>query len=84
LQDQDDEAGLWEINLTALETFAAIGSQWRVAASGEGRLHYLGLDYTAAAAGLGLAGMKVTPGLWSDVQEIEAGALDALNRKLMQ
>lgn len=49
---------------------------------GMGPGHALGLDYTAARAGLRLAGMKVTPDLWSDVQVIEAAACAALNRKM--
>lgn len=40
----------------------------------------LGLDYAAARAGLRLAGITMTPALWSDVQIIEAGAVAALNR----
>ncbi len=40
-----------------------------------------GLDYAGARAGLGLAGLNVTPDLWSDVQVIEAAAVAALNRK---
>ena len=83
LQDQDEEAGLWEINLPALEAFSVIGTQWRVLPLGEGRLIYTGLDYAAAAAGLALAGLTVPPDIWSDVQVIEAGALGALNRNRM-
>jgi hypothetical protein len=83
LQDEDEEAGLWEVNLPALEAFSVIGTQWRVLSLGEGRLLYLGLDYAAAAAGLALAGLTLPPDLWSDVQVIEAGALGALNRNRM-
>ena len=83
LEDQDEDAGLWLVNLPALEIFSMIGTQWRVLSLGENRLLYLGLDYAAAAAGLGLAGITVPPDVWSDVQVIEAGALGALNRNRM-
>ena len=39
----------------------------------------LGLDYTAVRAGFDLAGVKITPDLWAEVQLIEAGARDAMN-----
>lgn len=39
----------------------------------------IGLDYTAAEAGLRLAGVAVTPEIWAGVQMIEAGAIDEMN-----
>jgi hypothetical protein len=39
----------------------------------------IGLDYTAAQAGLELAGIAVTPAVWADVREIERGARAAMN-----
>lgn len=39
----------------------------------------IGLDYAAAQAGLGLAGIAVTPALWAEVREIERGARAAMN-----
>lgn len=48
--------------------------------AGGDRLLWLGLDYAAARAGLRLAGITMTTALWADVQIIEAGAVDALNR----
>ena len=75
----DYEEGVWEIHARALHAFLAVDGQWRVA-SGEKSL-WLGLDYTAVKAGLELAGLSLTPAEWSDVQMIERGALEALNRK---
>ena len=40
---------------------------------------FIGLDYTAVRAGLELAGIEMTPDLWSEVQLIEAGACKGLN-----
>ena len=42
---------------------------------------WLGLDYAAARAGLDLAGIEMTPDLWSEVRAIEAGAIEELNRE---
>lgn len=41
----------------------------------------LGLDYTAARAGLRAAGIRVTPALWADLQALEIAARDALLRE---
>jgi len=41
---------------------------------------WIGLDYTAARAGLELAGISITPECWSDVRVIEEGALMELNQ----
>jgi hypothetical protein len=77
LPGRDEGDGLWPDHLPALDAFLAIAGQWRLAPSGR----FLGLDYTAVRAGLDLAGIEVTPDLWSDVQIIEAGALAGLNGK---
>ncbi len=55
-----------------------MGTQFRAISGGMG-IVALGLDYAAARAGLELAGIEVTPALWADVQQIEAGAIAALN-----
>ena len=45
------------------------------------RLLWIGLDYTAARAGLDLAGIEMTPGLWAEVRDIESGAIEELNAR---
>lgn len=52
-----------------------VAGQWRITPGGK----VIGLDYGAVRAGLDLAGITVTPDLWSDVQLIEGGALRGLN-----
>lgn len=42
-------------------------------------VYYHGLDYTAAEAGLRLAGVEMTPDIWRDVRDIEEGARRAFN-----
>lgn len=83
LDDDVTDEGIWEEHLPALQVFLSVMNQWRAVATAQGPIHYLGLDYSAVAAGLGLAGITVPPALWADVQLIEAGALIALNRNRM-
>jgi hypothetical protein len=83
LDEADTQDGIWPENLPAVLAFLAINTQWRAIALADGRSHFIGLDYSAAAAGLGFAGLTVTPALWADVQAVEAGALTALNRNRM-
>lgn len=64
--------------MPAVEAFLAIASQWRIVDGWNGR-RVIGLDYTAARAGLELAGIEVTPGVWAEVREIERGARAAMN-----
>ena len=63
--------------MEALHAFLHVATQWRVVGSGDGTLRRTGLDYQGARAGLDLAGVPVTPDLWSDIKLIEAGAIAA-------
>lgn len=76
----DDEEGVWEENVAAVEAFLSVSTQWRVAVGQTGMIA-LGLDYAAVRAGLDLAGIDVSPDLWSSIQAIECGAVGALNGK---
>jgi hypothetical protein len=46
-----------------------------------GRLFYIGLDYTAATAGLENAGIEITPDLWAALRIMEGAAIEELNRR---
>jgi hypothetical protein len=82
---QPEEAiGLWEIHAAALHAFLVVESQWRVVSLAQGGLMWVGLDYSGVRAGLRGAGLKLTPDQWSEMQMIETGALNALNRVRMQ
>ncbi|ETR79294.1 hypothetical protein X566_01540 [Afipia sp. P52-10] len=74
---------VWQCNWPVLEAFLAVSSQWRVVSVGGGMSPalpvYIGLDYAAALAGLGAAGIDITPDLWSGVRTMEAAACAALN-----
>ena len=78
--DNEVVEGVWAVNAPAMRAFLAVDPQWRAIGRGEGPVHFLGLDYDGVRAGLDLAGIALTPGFWSDVQVIEAGAMAALNR----
>jgi hypothetical protein len=70
--------------LPAWEAWCAISGQWRtqaISGLGGAAMIWLGLDYSAARAGLDLAGIEMTPDLWSEVRAIEAGAIEELNRE---
>lgn len=82
--DGDAAFGLWEEHLPAWEAWCAVSGQWRtetLSTAEEARVVWLGLDYTAARAGLDLAGIEMTPEVWDDVRAIEAGAIEEMNRR---
>lgn len=62
-----------------MRAFLAVSRQWRTAPMGMGGMRWLGLDAAGAEAGFRLAGIEMTPDLWSAVRVIEAGAISALN-----
>ena len=72
---------IWADHLPAFEAFLAVCGQWRVCAV-EKRIVAVALDYTAAKAGLELAGMTITPEVWAQVQTIETAALKAMREKI--
>ncbi|OWV43183.1 hypothetical protein CDZ95_10340 [Mameliella alba] len=79
LRAEDAEEALWPEHVAALEAFAVVSTQWRIEPRFGAATRWLGLDYAAAEAGLRLAGIEVTPGLWADIRQIEQGAKAALN-----
>lgn len=71
--------------MAAWRAWCAVSGQWRtqaVSSLGGAALIWLGLDYTAARAGLDLAGIDITPDLWTEVRIIESGATEELNRRV--
>ena len=74
--------GVFPDNVAAVEAFLIVATQWRslVRETMDGiRIHFTGLDYAAARAGLELAGVAVEPRVWRQVLQLEATARDALN-----
>lgn len=75
--------GLWAEHLPAWNAWCRVSRQWRVISGGGamgGGVVWLGLDYGAVHAGLGLAGIVISPEEWAQVQQIEVGAAEELNR----
>ena len=72
--------GLWPEHVEAFAAFLAVAGQWRCIALPNGALLWTGLDYTAAQAGLTLAGLAPSAQTWTAVRQIEAGAIEELNR----
>ena len=70
---------VWPENMPIVDAWLAIASQWRTVALADGRVHWIGLDYAAAKAGLELAAITVTGSLWAGVCAMERAASAALN-----
>lgn len=70
---------LWPEHVEAFAAFLAVAGQWRCTALPNGALIWMGLDYTAAQAGLTLAGLAPSAETWAAVRQIEAGAIEELN-----
>lgn len=70
---------MWALNWTIVDLWLTVCTQWRTAPLADGRVHWLGLDYSAVHAGLALAGRTASPGEWAGVQLMERTAAEALN-----
>lgn len=70
---------IWPENWPIVQAFTAIATQWRTAPLGLGGYRYLGLDYTAAKAGLELAGITLAADQWKGVRMMERAATIELN-----
>lgn len=62
---------------TAVIAFLAVDTQWNKLVAGN-RLIATGLDYAGARASLRSLRIRVTPGLWRDLQTMEGEALAVL------
>jgi len=81
-EDLGEAEGLWPEHVAIVEAFLSCDTQWRVASVSQGfgaRVLYVGLDYSACRVGLELAGISVTPELWSGLQLLERIATEVLN-----
>ena len=74
-----DTEGVWPEYAPAMAAFLSVQTQMRFVTGGMGERRALGLDYTAVRAGFDMAGIKITPAVWNQVQLIELGARNALN-----
>jgi hypothetical protein len=65
--------------MAAVDAWSVIASQWRTVPLADGRVHWLGLDYTAVRAGLEMASVTVATEVWAMVRVMERAASAALN-----
>lgn len=77
--ERDEEDGLWPENVAAVEAYLVVSTQWRITGRADGGLHAVGLDYSGVSKGFEMAGIAVSPALWSDLQMVEIGARAAMN-----
>lgn len=77
--ERDEDEGLWPENVAAVSAYMVVSTQWRITGRADGGLHASGLDYAGVAKGFEMAGIAVSPALWSDLQMIEIGARAAMN-----
>ncbi|MEL7683237.1 DUF1799 domain-containing protein [Citromicrobium bathyomarinum] len=82
LKQEDGTLGIWPENWDIVMAFAAVASQWRTEALGEGAVLYVGLDYTAVDVGLRRAGLTLDTAGWQGLQVMEHAAYRALNERL--
>ncbi|WP_339636248.1 DUF1799 domain-containing protein [uncultured Sulfitobacter sp.] len=78
---KEETPEIWPWQMTAVEGFLAICTQWRTLAIKD-RVVPLGLDYGAAQAGIQLAGLSIDPATWSDITTIEQGAMAEFRRTM--
>lgn len=73
--------GVWAENWDIVAAFALVLTQWRVASLADGRVLYIGLDYTAARIRLAGARTRVTPALWDGLATMEAAFSAEMNSR---
>lgn len=75
------EAGvqIWPENWDIVMAFLAVGTQWRALPLADGRVYWMGLDYSAVGFGLSSAGISLAPKQWAGLQVMERAARNALN-----
>ncbi len=79
-KQQNAEAfGVWPENGPALDRFLACATQWRAAAATLSGIVWIGLDYAGCGVALDRLGLAMTPAAWSDLQQMEAAALQVMN-----
>ncbi|MEL7113977.1 MAG: DUF1799 domain-containing protein [Pseudomonadota bacterium] len=76
LKSEDAFEGLWDRYVPALDAFLAVSSQWVRDAMG----HFTGLNYAGVEPGLRMAGIEISPDVFAELREIEAGARARLNQ----
>lgn len=76
-EDDDDGTGIWPEHEKAVTAFVRVSTQWVWVSPGDGTSRRVGLHYGNVEVALRNAGIEMTPDLFSDLQVLEAGALQA-------
>lgn len=79
LEQEEPGFPVWPQNMPIIHAFLSIANQWHLVPIGAGRIYWQGLDYVRASAGLGLAGISLSPLQWSWVRVMERAAASVLN-----
>lgn len=79
LDEKEPGFPVWPENMRIVDAFLSVTSQLRPLSLAGGGLHWLGLDYAGARAGLRQAGFRLLPHQWSYVRVMERAAVAALN-----
>lgn len=70
---------VWPVNMPIVDAFLAVATQWRTVALVDGRVMWMGLDYTAVHAHLAAIAVVLNPGQLLRLGTMEREASDALN-----
>jgi Phage related hypothetical protein (DUF1799) len=76
----ETDEGIWEMHVPVVQAFLAVRTQLVFVAGAMGNMVCTGLDYARARAGLRMAGIRLTADQFADLQLVEQGAMQALNR----
>jgi hypothetical protein len=83
LQTAREDGEVWPEHVAAVQAFLAVRNRWQLIqrAGPMGHLTTVahGLDLTQAEVAWRLAGITISPELWTQIEAIEDGALEALN-----
>ncbi|XNS32350.1 DUF1799 domain-containing protein [Halomonas cupida] len=71
---------VWPEHWRALQVFLDCGTQWRLMPVGMGGVFFQGLDYSALEAVMRMHAVDDTAAMLRQVQAIERGALEVINR----
>jgi len=74
-QGPDQDLGVWDQHVEAVQAFLDVTTQFNRLAMPDGTFRVTGLNYPGAQAAWAMAGVDITPDLFAQVQMIERGAL---------
>lgn len=70
---------MWPENMTVVDAWLVVCSQWRTIALADGRVLWHGLDYASAKVGLDAAALELSAQQWAALRLMERAAAAVLN-----